>query len=347
MGHRRPRPGARAAPVVARVTGLVVLIVAGGGTRARAAWWGGLAAPVGAGERPPEASTESAGESTSGPVVPLSAPGALPAGKRVPLPTAVPPPSLRGDQGPRAPGPTAAPPWPKAPRPRAVDAAPPAERQFPEISPPPSAFPPAPPPPPRVALEPVADPRHRLAVSVRFALRLGDAADAISPRAGFALGGAYEWRYLRWRALELGLGLDFAHYRFSTSEQGSVIDDTTGMVEPFGATRVISETTFVALQTLGARFGRARPYLGAGAGVGFGYFDSVAAELAPGTLQGADPLVRATAGLDVRLTATWTITLRADYTHVVGPDELHTDAGAVLPVFGDLFDAGAGLVFGF
>ncbi|MES1157779.1 MAG: hypothetical protein ABUL67_01645, partial [Haliangium ochraceum] len=114
-----------------------------------------------------------------------------------------------------------------------------------------------------------------------------------------------------------------------------------------GATRIISETTFVAIPTAALRLGRVRPYVGAGGGVGFGYFESVADEFRPGTLQGTDPLARAIAGIDVRLAEGWTITLRADYTWVVSPAPLNTDAGAVLPVFGDLFDAGAGIVYGF
>jgi hypothetical protein len=222
---------------------------------------------------------------------------------------------------------------------------------------------PAPPPPAEpgasavsAGAEPGLPPRHRMSVMPRFAYRLGNAGRAVSPAPGFGVGGTIEISYLRRGAsagphdrsgaiFEAALGLDFAHDRFAISEQGSVTVD--GMVETFGSTRVVSETSFVLVHTVAARVGRVRPYLTLGGGLGVGYFDSAASELRPGTARDAHVLGRASLGVDVTVTRSWNAAIRADYTAVRGASPLVTDAGRSLAIFGDLFDLGAGIAYRF
>jgi hypothetical protein len=214
------------------------------------------------------------------------------------------------------------------------------------------------PPPPGFA-EPVGEVRRtrrqrRIAVMPRFAYRLGDAGRAVTPAPGFGIGGNIEIAYLRWGGgTDMGtsvgfaaaLGLDFSHDRFATSEHGVVIID--GMSETFGATRVISETSFVLVHTVAAEMDHVRPYFTLGAGFGLGYFDSAAPDLKPGTAKGAHLLGRASIGVDVKITAVWSLCIRADYTSVRGAAPLVTDDGRRLLIFGDLLDMGVGIVYRF
>jgi hypothetical protein len=217
---------------------------------------------------------------------------------------------------------------------------------------------PAIPPPPEFAGPASAVVRrrrhHRIAVMPRFAYRLGDAGRAVTPAPGFGIGGTIEISYLRWGvgadagesfAFAAALGLDFSHDRFATSELGAVTND--GMTETFGATRVISETSFVLVHTIAAEMGRVRPYFTLGAGIGLGYFDSAAPDLRPGTAKGAHLLGRASIGVDVKITGVLGLGLRADYTAVRRTSPLETDDGRRLLLFGDLLDMGAGIVYRF
>jgi hypothetical protein len=210
-------------------------------------------------------------------------------------------------------------------------------------------------------------PRHRISVMPRFAYRLGDAGQSVTPAPGFGVGGTIEISYLRlgpgtglgstatgsfarpqagpYAVWEAALGIDFAHDRFAISEQGSVTVD--GMLETFASTRVLSETSFVLVHTVAARVGRVRPYLTLGGGLGIGYFDSAASELRPGTARDAHVLGRVSLGFDVTFAHSWNAAIRADYTAVRGASPLVTDAGRSLTIFGDLFDLGAGIAYRF
>jgi hypothetical protein len=188
--------------------------------------------------------------------------------------------------------------------------------------------------------------RDRIAVGARLGRRLGDAASAIPPGNGVGVVGTIELDYLHLgKSFAAALGVDFGYDRFATSEVGMVT--VNGNVQTFGSTRVISETTFVLVHTAAVRVGRLRPYVSLGAGVGLGYFDSVAPTFSPGTARDTHLLGRAGLGLDVTVTDLWCLNVRADYTAVRGPSSLRTDDGRALPVFGDLLDLGAGIAYRF
>jgi hypothetical protein len=193
---------------------------------------------------------------------------------------------------------------------------------------------------------PPAKPRHRIAVMPRFAYRLGDAGRAISPAAGYGVGGTYEWTYARAsREIELALGLDFSSDRFATAEQG--LSTQSGVATPYDSTRLIIESTFVLTHTVAFPVGPVRPFLTLGAGIGFGDLESVAPAYRPGSLHDRQLLGRAAVGLDVIVTRIWFATLRADYTAVRRADPLRLDAGGSLSVFGDVLDINVGLAYRF
>ena len=188
--------------------------------------------------------------------------------------------------------------------------------------------------------------RHRLAVAPRVAYRLGEAGRAISPAAGYGVGGTYEWTYARAsREVELALGLDFGTDRFATAEQG--VSTQSGVATSYGSTRLIIESTFVLTHTVAFPAGPVRPFLTVGAGIGFGDLDSVAELYRPGTLHDRQLLGRVAAGIDVIVSRIWFATLRADYTAVRRTDPLRLSAGGELPVFGDLLDISVGLAYRF
>ena len=188
--------------------------------------------------------------------------------------------------------------------------------------------------------------RHRLAVAPRFAYRLGEAGRAISPAAGYGVGGTYEWTYARASSeVELALGIDFGTDRFATSEQG--VSTQSGVATSYGSTRLIIDSTFVLTHTVAFPAGPVRPFLTVGAGIGFGDLDSVAELYRPGTLHDRQLLGRVAAGIDVIVSRIWFATLRADYTAVRRTDPLRLSAGGELPVFGDLLDISVGLAYRF
>ena len=188
--------------------------------------------------------------------------------------------------------------------------------------------------------------RHRIAVSPRFAYRLGAAGSTISPAAGYGVGGTFEWTYARPAAeIELALGVDFSSDRFATGERG--ITTQSGTPAPYDSTRVIIESAFVLTHTVAFPVGPVRPFLTLGAGLGFGDLESVAQAYQPGSLRDAQLLGRVSVGFDVVVSRIWFATLRADYTTVRRVDPLVTTGGLTLPVFGDLIDINLGLAYRF
>src|SRR4051812_30680132 len=87
---------------------------------------------------------------------------------------------------------------------------------------------PAPLEPPPAGLPPDFAPRtarHRVAVSARFAYRLGSAAEETGAHAGFGFGGTYEYTYATPASrLELALGTDFSLDRFGSDEKGTLTE---------------------------------------------------------------------------------------------------------------------------
>jgi hypothetical protein len=213
------------------------------------------------------------------------------------------------------------------------------------------AAPAVPPPPSETPIRSASEtprPAHgkRIAIMPRFAYRLGGVSHDVAPAAGYGLAGTIEVDYVRLDAgLEAAVGVDFSFDRFATSEQGTVTVD--GAAAMFGSTRVVSETSFVAVHTAAVRIGAVRPYVTLGAGFGLGYFDSAALDLRPGTAKDAHLLGRAAIGLDVALGRVWSASVRADYTAVRGISPFVTDDGRTLALFGDLFDLDAGIAYRF
>ena len=189
--------------------------------------------------------------------------------------------------------------------------------------------------------------RRRGEVRPRFADRLGDAGRAVTPAAGFGIGGGYELTYARPAPhLDLAVGVDFSFERFATGETGTTTTSDGGM-QMYDTTRLITETTFLLTQAAGVSIGPFRPYVALGAGLGVGYLSSVAAEFLPGSLRDTQLLGRGSVGLDAELGRTWSASLRVDYTAVRAQSSLVTQDGRTLPVFGDLLDIGLGAVYRF
>lgn len=258
---------------------------------------------------------------------------------------------------------------PSPPRPAALPSAPPPAANGEEPPPPPSpAAPPREPgtggdaePAPTTPGSPPAVPRagggassdsgpragrHRIAISPRFAYRLGDAGDTVKPAAGYGIAGTFDFTYARPdEVMDLAVGVDFSSDRFAIGEQGMTAQ--AGVPATFASTRVISDNNFVVTHTVAFRVDPVRPFFALGAGVGVGYFDSVATEYRPGYERDTHLLGRASMGLDILVTEVWGVTVRGDYTFVRRAAPFVTEGGQSLPLFGDLLDVNLGGVYRF
>jgi len=237
----------------------------------------------------------------------------------------------------------------------------PAQAQAPAVPPAPRMLPPvergdaepAPPEPPPAGLPPDFAPRvarHRVAVSARFAYRLGTAAEEAGAHAGFGIGGTYEYTYATAASrLELALGTDFSLDRFGSAEKGTLSEG--GVVTTYDATRVILQNAFLLVHTAAAQLGPVRPFLTVGAGLGVGNLQTVSPSFTttPSATSFHDTqfLARASAGVDVVVTRVWRASLRLDYTAVRLADRIPTVYGTTVPAFVDLLDVNLGLVYRF
>jgi hypothetical protein len=217
-----------------------------------------------------------------------------------------------------------------------------------EQAPPPPAAPPTPPQPHPFLIQPApAAPPNGLTVSARFAYRVGNEGKSIGPAAGFSLGGTFERRYFASRGgVELAGAIDFFYDRFSTGVVGSMMD-STGQETTFAADRALSQTSFALLQTAGWRAADVRVFVAAGAGVTIGYFSSPEVDFRPGSKTAAQPIARGVAGVEVTLSGTTGVILRADYTHAFTRPAFTTITATSYSLFGDILDVGAGLLVRF
>lgn len=189
--------------------------------------------------------------------------------------------------------------------------------------------------------------RSALGVSLQLAHRLAEGGATLDPFWGFSLAGRYERRLLAApNGVELGAAVDFSFQRFTSSVVGSTMI-APGTEMAFDGTRLITETTFALVPTVAFRAGPVRPFAGAGVGLGVGFFSSPEIELRPGSETAVQPLVRGALGVDVALSATSAITVRADYSHMFTRPHFVTDAGQSYSLFGDLLDVGIGLLLRF
>lgn len=246
--------------------------------------------------------------------------------------------SLLAQAEPAPPEPTLVPPA----RPPATPASP----ALPVPSPPPDPSPSLPPPP----LGSATPPRNGLAVYGRFAYRVGEAGEALGPKAGFSLGGTYERDYLDLPGqLELGGAIDFFYDRFATDATGVTLAGN-GQEVPATGTRTLTETSFAALQTIALELGGVRPFAAAGVGLSIAYFSTPEVNLRPGSATNVLPFVRGALGVEIPLRAGVAVVARADYSHALTsptytpmPTDGNPSPGS-LSFWGDLFDVGGGFV---
>jgi hypothetical protein len=187
---------------------------------------------------------------------------------------------------------------------------------------------PAEPPPPAPAAAPAAPaapaepaeltprlPRYAVAVHGRFAYRPNDSGSGV-PAEGFSLGGTLERRYAEvGRVLGLGVGLDLFFDRFASDQKNM----TSGTQVALYA-HELTQTSFVALQTAALERLPVRPWVAAGAGVAVG--------------STTRPVARGAAGVELGLSRSTAIALRADLTHPLA------NPGA----YGDIVDVGLGFL---
>jgi hypothetical protein len=224
----------------------------------------------------------------------------------------------------------------------------PAEPAPPE-PPPLAAAPPVRLVPPSTDSEEPPPAKNAVAVLGRFAYRLGSEGSSVGPRAGYAIGGWFERRYARLtRVLELGVVADFSYDHFAMGVQGSQMV-APGVEQTYAADRVLTQTSFAALQSAAvALAGRAVRLWGAGgAGLTIAYFSSPELVFRPGNTTAVQPLARAAGGLDVRVTNDGAVTLRADYAHPFTRPTFTSETGQSYSLFGDLLEVGLGFLYRF
>jgi hypothetical protein len=158
-------------------------------------------------------------------------------------------------------------------------------------------------------------PVHAVAVHGRFAYRPNDAGSGV-PSEGFSLGGTFERRYAELGGtFGFGVGLDFFFDRFASDEKNM----TSGTQVALYA-HELTQTSFVALQTIALERLPVRPYVAAGAGVAIG--------------SSTRPVARGVAGVELGLSRATAIAVRADLTHPL------SNEGA----YGDILDVGLGFL---
>jgi hypothetical protein len=213
--------------------------------------------------------------------------------------------------------------------------------------PPTAAAQPPGPPPPVIASPGPPSPPNGVSVHARFAYRVGAEGKSLGPAAGFSLGGTFERRYLgRGTGLELGAAVDFFYDRFSTAVLGADMD-ASGQPVLVPGDRTLSQTSFSLLQTAGWRATDVRLFAAAGPGLTIGYFSSPEADLRPGNKTAAQPLAHGVVGFEFALSALTAAVLRVDYTHPFTRPTFTASDGTKYSLFGDIFDAGVGLLVRF
>jgi len=218
-------------------------------------------------------------------------------------------------------------------------------------SPTPAAGSPAPAPAPAplptqpIVAEPAPLPaRNGLSVLVRYAYRVGTESDITAPAAGLSLGGAFERRFRAFESgFEIGAALDFFLDRFT---KDVIVPTTDPVNQPDGLIRdrTLSQTSFTLSPTIAWRTGDTRLFAGVGGGVTFGYF--VSPDLFDGSRTAVQALARGVLGADFAIAKNTFAVLRVDYNHTF-QHQTFTAKGVTYPLFGDIFDAGAGLLLRF
>jgi hypothetical protein len=209
-----------------------------------------------------------------------------------------------------------------------------------------------------VAAEPPPAPPNSVSVHVRYAYRVDNASSDPVPSSGFSLGGEFERRLLGFQnGFELGLATDFFYDRFARDVVANAVGPT-GATEPIIATRTLSQTSFALMETTGWRYADMRLFAAIGAGLAIGYFGGPSTEpttgnFTTGSTTDLQLLTRGVFGFDFAVAPRTAAILRVDYTHLFYNDTSYATPGVppfgavVRPLFGDLFNAGIGLLVRF
>jgi hypothetical protein len=193
----------------------------------------------------------------------------------------------------------------------------------------------APPSPaaPAALLEPPPARASAVGVHARFAYRPEDDG-AVAPRGGFSLGATFERRYATvGKRLGLGLDVDFFFDRFGSQAESISLTP-----------HLLTQTSFVALQTLSTDVATVRLWVGGGGGLTIAYASSALANGMGATTSEVQPVARAAAGADLPVAPRSAVVVRVDYTH---PLTRPTFAGFAGSPFGDLVDVGLGFQYRF
>jgi hypothetical protein len=212
---------------------------------------------------------------------------------------------------------------------------------------------PAPPPPshgdpaPSVTEAPAGPPATALGFGAAAAFRFGAAGRDVPPRLGFSIHPSFERRYAlvaSW--LDLGVQLDFSFDRFA-ERVTLAVPLQGGREAPFDDVRTVSHFDFAALQTIGARVGRVRPWGAAGLGVSLAHFSTLEPEYRPGEQRATRPVVRGAAGVDVHILPQTSVGLRVDGAWMLFAPRFTTQAGRTISAFGDRLAIGAAVRYWF
>jgi len=185
---------------------------------------------------------------------------------------------------------------------------------------------PEPPPPP---------PESVIGLSVGLVRRLDPAAEDIPPAYGFAVGTTLCLGYatLTPSGIELSAAARFFYQRHARDVTITRVVGNENVT--FDATRTVSHYDFVVEQVVARPFGRLRPYLLAGIGVGLGYFSSLEEAYAPGESRATRGIGHAAVGLDLAAFSPETrLGLEVGYTYVLRPPTFVAADGARLSIFG-------------
>jgi hypothetical protein len=204
---------------------------------------------------------------------------------------------------------------------------------------------------PDPAPTPPASPANALGVFGRLGYRVGNEGSQLGPAAGFSIGGTFTRRYAhlgddRWPGVDLAVGLDFFHDQFSSSVEGSSMV-APGMEQPYEARRLLTQTSFAAVQTVALPLSQTRLWAAGAAGMTIAHFSTPELALRPGDRTAVQPLVRAAVGFDVIIQKGMGVGVRGDYTHTLTRPSFTTQTGQILSLFGDLLDIGVGLFYRF
>jgi hypothetical protein len=184
-------------------------------------------------------------------------------------------------------------------------------------------------------------PANSVSVHVRYAYRVDSGGDTLVPSTGMSLGGAFERRLLAFKSgIELGAAFDFFYDRFARDVIAMTPEGTLIV------SRTLSHTSFALMQTTAWRYADLRFFAGIGAGFAIGYFGSL--DLATTATTDLQPIARGVLGMDFAVTARTAAILRVDYNRSLGHVETYgAPGGPMRPLFGDIFDAGIGLLVRF